>query len=148
MTAVDDIISRSERVAIDTAPIIYFVESNPHYVDTLRPVFQSIASGRIHGLTSTLTLTELLVHPLEENHRELVNQYRRLLTESAHFTLAPVSVSIAAEAAQLRADYGFRTPDSLQLAAGLVHECDVFLTNDRQLTKCNDIDVVIVDELE
>jgi predicted nucleic acid-binding protein len=45
-------------------------------------------------------------------------------------------------AAQLRARYGVRTPDALQLAAALSTRCTAFLTNDRRLPSVGGLRVV------
>lgn len=41
----------------------------------------------------------------------------------------------------LRARYGFRTPDAIHLAAAIVHDCDLFITNDYRLRQCAEIAV-------
>ena len=50
-------------VGLDTAPLIYFIEKNPAYLFTIRSFFEAVEHGDIQVLTSTLTLTEVLVHP-------------------------------------------------------------------------------------
>jgi predicted nucleic acid-binding protein len=47
-------------------------------------------------------------------------------------------------AADLRAQLGFKTPDALHLAAAVEAACDVFLTNDAQLTRFTGIAVEVV----
>lgn len=59
------------RVCIDTAPIIYFIEKNTKYLNILRPVFVEIDSGNIEAITSTITLLEVLVHPLRIGNESL-----------------------------------------------------------------------------
>ena len=54
----------------------------------------------------------------------------------------------ADKAVQIRAKYkGIKTADSLQLASAIVSECDVFLTNDKQLRQVEEIQVLLVDDL-
>jgi hypothetical protein len=36
-------------VAIDTAPVIYFIERHPRYVDTVREFFQAIDRGDLRA---------------------------------------------------------------------------------------------------
>ena len=45
-------------------------------------------------------------------------------------------------AAQLRAVSGVKTPDALQLAAGMIAGCKVFLTHDRDLPSIGGLDVL------
>ncbi len=49
-------IIKGYKVCIDTAPFIYFIEENPHYLKTLRPLFGEIAARNIEAITSTITL--------------------------------------------------------------------------------------------
>lgn len=39
------------------------------------------------------------------------------------------------QAAELRAHYGIKTPDAIQVAAALQTKCKMFITNDRRLPK-------------
>ena len=82
--------------------------------------------------TSTITDTEYFVHPYREKD----------------FLKISVGEDIAEKAAQIRAKYqGIKTADSLQLASAIVYECDVFLTNDKQLRQVEEIRVLLVDDL-
>ncbi len=53
-----------QRLAIDTAPIIYLIEAHPRYEALVPEVFERIAKDALTGYTSVITLTEVLVHPL------------------------------------------------------------------------------------
>jgi predicted nucleic acid-binding protein len=56
---------KGQRICIDTAPFIYFIEHHIKYRSIIRPVFTEIDSGSIEAITSTITLLEVLVHPLK-----------------------------------------------------------------------------------
>ncbi|MCP4417906.1 MAG: type II toxin-antitoxin system VapC family toxin [Chloroflexi bacterium] len=45
---------------------------------------------------------------------------------------------------ELRANYGFKTPDAIHLACAIIAKCDLFLTNDRQLKKQSEIAIELV----
>jgi predicted nucleic acid-binding protein len=47
-------------------------------------------------------------------------------------------------ATAIRAQYGFKTPDAIHLAAAVPSGCDVFLTNDHRLDRFPDITIEIV----
>ena len=69
-------------VAVDTAPLIYLIEENPSYLSRVRPFFEAVDRGELQVVTSTLTLTEVLVHPLRQGDPELADQYRRILLDA------------------------------------------------------------------
>ena len=120
MTNFQDLLSTVSRLFFDTSPIIYFVEAHPTYDALLIEAFQLISQDRIVGVTSTLTLTEVLIHPLRVRATELSQQYRDFLTNSTNFELRIIDSSVAERAAELRARYRFlRTPDALQLSVAL-----------------------------
>ena len=54
------------RVFIDTAPIIYFIEAHPQFGPIAKELVDSFHSGRVSAYTSVVTLTEVLSKPLEK----------------------------------------------------------------------------------
>ena len=94
---------RGKTVGLDTAPLIYFIEENPAYIEIVRFFFEAMDRGDFMVVTSTVTLLEVLVHPLRSNNRELATEYRDILLNSRLITLE-VSNVIAEQAAQLRAN--------------------------------------------
>ena len=58
-------------VAFDTAPLIYYIEENPLYLPLVDELFDTIDSDTSTGITSVLTLQEVLVKPLREGGRIL-----------------------------------------------------------------------------
>jgi predicted nucleic acid-binding protein len=122
-------------VGLDTAPLIYFIEEHPTYLPLVRPFFQAVDRGDLRIITSVLTLTEVLVHPLRNGDRSLADQYRRILLHARQVTTVPVSEEVAEEAAQLRGAHGLRTPDAIQLATAVRSGASSFLTNDSRLPK-------------
>ena len=56
-------------------------------------------------------------------------------------------MDIARRAAEIRAEYrDFKAMDALQLAAAVHADCDVFLTNDKQLRQFRELKCVTVEE--
>lgn len=58
---------RQKRIALDTS-IFYQLEANSHYVDLTDQAFQWLSWPNPLAVTSTITMTELLVHPYREAH--------------------------------------------------------------------------------
>jgi predicted nucleic acid-binding protein len=120
-------------VAIDTAIVIYLLERHERYLPLVRPLFEAADRGALELVTSALTLLEVLVVPYRAGDAALAARYEALLTRSRGLTLVALDRALLRGAAQLRAVHGVRTPDALQLAAGLARRCGCFLTNDRRL---------------
>jgi predicted nucleic acid-binding protein len=117
-------------VAVDTSAFIYFIEEHPRYLSIVEPVFQAMAAGDLEGVTSALTLLEVLVVPFRANDTALASRYETILTRSRGLRLIDLSLPQLRAAAQLRAATGMKTPDALQVAAALSAGCTALLTND------------------
>ena len=134
-------------VGLDTAPLIYFIERHPAYLPLVRPFFVAVEDGLIRALTSTLTLTEVLIHPYRRNDADLAHQYYRILHGAPNLSMCATSAQIAADAARIRAVYGLKTPDAIQLATALSEKATAFLTNDAAIGSLPGIEVIILEKL-
>ena len=95
-------------------------------------------------VTSAITLLEILVHPYQRKDLNLVRGYYGYLTRLPLLRLVPVTPNIADRAAELRAIYGFKTPDAIQLATAVIEEATLFLTADRGFRKQKEIEIGIL----
>ena len=59
---------QGKTVGLDTAPLIYFIEENPTYLEATKLFFEAMDRGDLTIVTSTVTLLEVLVHPLRSNN--------------------------------------------------------------------------------
>jgi predicted nucleic acid-binding protein len=138
---------RGSVVGLDTAPLIYFIERYPIYLPLVRPFFQAVELGEFQVVTSTLTLTEVLVHPYKYGNQTLAYLYSGILLHQPNLKVLPVSVEIATKAAQLRAAYSLKTPDSIQLATAQMAGATAFLTNDNHFAALPGMNILCLDEL-
>lgn len=137
---------KGKTVFIDTAPLIFFIEKNPKYSAIVKPVVALIDSGQTKGVTSTITLLEVLVLPLREGNKKLADAYRSILLSSKNLETCEISNAISEKAVVFRAKYGFKTPDSIQLATAIMRRADYFLTNDLALKQAKEIKVVVLED--
>ena len=144
---VDEALGGIRLVGFDTPPFIYFVERHPTYVAVLHRVFQRMNAGLLDGITSVITLAEVLVHPKRTGDQQLEEVCKELLLRGQGLRVLAIDPAIADVAADLRARYTIRTPDALQIASALVAGCQVFLTNDADLRRVTELRVLTLDEL-
>ena len=138
---------RGSVVGLDTAPIIYYVEANPHYLSTIDPFFDALARSEFETVTSMISLIESLVHPIRTGDAVLADRYRALLLNTAGITTLPVAQPIAEIAAELRATYTVRTPDAIQLATAIRMGASTFVTNDGRLPRISGLNIVVLDDV-
>jgi len=129
-----------KRIGLDTNVLIYYIEEHPYYLRKIEPLIDRIAQGKATGITSYVTLLELLVKPLREKRFDLVEQYKTIL--QAHLDMVAMDEPVSIKAAQLRAKYGIKTPDAIQLASVITKKGDVFVTNDERLCNVKEIEVL------
>ncbi len=113
-------------VGLDTAPLIYYFEDRAPHADILEPFFQSFDKGSLRVVTSMITLTEVLVHPLRNANEKLASEYHDVLLSHPHVMAVPVNSAIAQAAAELRAEWNLKTADAIQLATALAQGHDIF----------------------
>jgi predicted nucleic acid-binding protein len=112
---------------------IYFIEEHPDYLPIVEPLFVEVAAGHLQAVTSAVTLLETLVVPYRAGDQALADRYESLLTRSGGLELIDLDRPLLRAGAQLRARFGVKTPDALQLAAALRRRCSTFVTNDRRM---------------
>ena len=101
-------------------------------------------NGKWQGVTSTITLMEINVHPWRVGREDVARKYETLLMNFPNLEIVNIDRDVARIAAQLRARFDIRPPDALQVAASLVAGGRGFLTNDRRLTGLQSFTEIIV----
>jgi len=134
-------------VALDTAPLIYYIEAHPEHLPALTALFEAAAAGRFHLVTSSISLLEVLVLPYRKGRSDLADRYQEILVGNRQCTLIPVDALVAQRAALLRAKYRLQTPDAIQAATAWVTQATAFVTSDRLLTRVREVPVVPLDRL-
>ena len=97
-------------------------------------------------MTSIITLIEACVLPQREGRQDLIKTYESALLDSKQVRTMLVDAPLARRAVVLRASFGIRVPDALQIAASLESGATLFVTNDRRLSKVDSIEVLVLDD--
>jgi predicted nucleic acid-binding protein len=131
-------------IALDAAVFIYLIEKHPTFFAPVEPIFAELDAGTVRGVTSVITLLEVLVKPLETGATALADEFRAAVAASTTLRVLDVDRPLAERAAAIRATYRCRTPDAIQLATAQLGGADVFVTNDDKLRRFADVPVVTV----
>src|SRR5450759_2050956 len=136
------------KLGLDTSLFIYHFENHPVYSPLTQELFSGIEMGERKGITSPITLMEIIVRPLALGRQDIARKYEALLVNFPNLAMVDLDRDVIRQAARLRADYRLRPPDALQVSACLLSGAEVFITNDRQIERLKDIlDIVILDDL-
>ncbi len=130
-------------VYLDSMIVIYLVEGpEPFRIKAKGRIDQLVAAGD-HAAVSDLTRLECRVKPIKLGDASLLADYDAFLAAPDLLKFA-LSGSVFERATEIRARYGFRLADSLNLAAAVEHGAGRFLTNDVQLRRFPDITVEVL----
>lgn len=140
-----EILRSHRRIMLDTSPFIYFIEQHQKYFEITDEIFKLIRDDfSLSAFSSIVTLVEVLTQPLKENNSKIAEKYRHLLLHSENFTTYSIDSIIAEKAAVLRARYDLKTPDALQLATAIENNATMFITNDSNLKKVKEIEILVL----
>jgi predicted nucleic acid-binding protein len=119
------------RIFWDTNLFIYLFEGDGGLSQRVKQLRQAMVERGDQLITSTLTLGEILVKPLEQQEMELARKYEEAITATA--LMIPFDAKAARAYASLRSDRSLRAPDAIQLACAGAASVDLFITNDARL---------------
>lgn len=121
------------RIFWDTNLFIYLIEDYGEFSKQVVALRQRMLKRSDQLYTSTLTLGEVLVKPLEMGNDLLCRNYEEALAQGA------VSIAFDRDAAriyaEIRRDRSIRPPDAIQLACAAKANVDLFVTNDDRLSE-------------
>jgi predicted nucleic acid-binding protein len=119
------------RIFWDSNLFIYLFEDNGTLSERVAQLRGQMLKRNDELLTSTFTLGEILVKPIENGFHSLRRQYEDVLQSIS--TLVPLDVEAAAIYASIRQDRSIKSPDAIQLACAAHARTDLFITNDGHL---------------
>lgn len=139
-----------KKVFIDTAPFIYFIEgneNNPLYYDKVKNFLNDCHNNDVQFITSVITIEEYFVYPYRVNETKYIALFEKLI-QTLNFKIVDIDKTIAKSAVKIRAEYkAFKAMDVLQIATAMLNECDLLLTNDKQLRQFKGIKCITIDDL-
>lgn len=142
-----DALSGVNRISFDTAPVIYYIENHPIYVNKMDDIIKYIENNNIDIICASLILTETLIKPMKTNDQVVMQAYQGFFN-TPPIQLLSITPHIAQIAAQLRANYNLKTPDALYVAVAINAKCNIFLTNDNGIKRVQELTVLTLDDLD
>ncbi len=134
-------------IALDTSVWIYHFEGSAAYGRAADTVLDAVAQGRVGAVASELVLLELLVAPLKKGAQDVADEIELMLLHFPRLRFAPVTRAVLVRAAEIRAQYGLRTPDAIMLATAVDSGATLAVTNDSAWGKVDEIEVLLLRDL-
>jgi predicted nucleic acid-binding protein len=102
--------------------------------DAAFSLLMALEQGEFIGITSELTLAEILVKPLQLKDAELAKVYIEIFEREKSIETHPVDIAVLVEAARVRVESArTKLPDAIHIATAELARCRVFVTNDSRL---------------
>lgn len=143
----EKILKKYSTIGLDVAVFIYHFENNRLFKPLTITLFNLMEQGEIIGVTSILSILELLVKPKEKEEQHLVNEYKFLLNTFPNLVIGAVDEDVIDLAASFKAKYSFDTTSSIQLATAKLYDASCFMTNNQELKKIQEIKVIIISDI-
>ena len=128
---VDEALEGVRRVFLDTADAVYIVEINDTFSEVARSIVGCCIDRTIEIVVGPVTIAECLSRSVESDELQALGS---LLVESSEFTFRDLGQDASVIAGNLRRQTGLELPDALQIAQTVSVNCDIFLTNDREMS--------------
>ena len=143
----DAFLRRHRRIALDTSVFIYQLENTSRYASLTDRVFSWLERPTGRGVTSTITMTELLVQPYRDGDQRRVDEFYGLLSTYPNLDWIVPTVEVADVAARIRATHGLRTPDALQAATAAYTTVSGLITNDPIFNRVTGFETLVLDDV-
>jgi len=134
---------KPRRVYLDANVFIAAFENRGARSDHAWWLLTAIERADLVGVTSELTLAELLVRPMLEQDDDLVQHYKEVIAPGEGFEVVAVRRDILIEAAILRTvGRSLKLPDAVHVASARLSHCVAIVSDDRRLPFAPGINLV------
>lgn len=118
------------RILLDSSTLIAYLDGGEQVSPVATHVVdQFVRPGRNRAIVSMVTVMELLVKPRQgevQGYQHLVD----FLTKFPHLSAVSIDLTVAQDAAMLRAAFNLATPDALIVATATTQQVEYLVTND------------------
>jgi len=124
-------------VYLDTVAFIFAVEGEPSIAEPLRHLFEALRAHPGAGVTSELTLAEVLAGPQLPLSPPVKRAYLDLIVWSKFLDLVPISRDVLYESVDLRFAHRdthgkkLKLPDAIHLVTAIQRKCPYFASADK-----------------
>lgn len=128
---------------LDANIFSYHFHKHPIFGPISKEIFDALSLNKLRAVTSIITLTEVfsVMAPLIK-----LKLLEKQFSETPNLVVIEVNNEVALAAAKLRREYGFRTPDAIQLATAVHAEARAFITNNSGLKTFKKIKIILLSE--
>jgi predicted nucleic acid-binding protein len=132
------------RIYVDACCIIYLIEAaHPFHSLLVTKLLEYRSDPDSCIITSQLSRLECRARPVKDNDVAGLAAYDAFFAADK-LTVGEISAPVIDRATELRARYGFSSPDAIHLASAMEEAADIFLTGDAALARCAEVKVEVL----
>lgn len=133
------------RIFLDTN-IFLAILNNEENWQLAEKLLLDVHNGKHTGYTSVICVSEILSGFYAENESEKGEIFLADIKAINNLTITDVDITIAKDAAKIRAKYKIKLPDAMIASSCNIHKCKL-ITQDEDLKRVKEIDVKSIDEI-
>ena len=132
------------RVYLDANSIIYLVEAvDPFHAAVSAKLLSHRTNSNSRIITSRLSRLECRIQPLRNADTPLLAKYTDFFSME-RLIMSEITAGVIERATDVRVRYNFKTPDAIHLATAIEEQADLFLTGDKALARCDEVNVEVL----
>jgi predicted nucleic acid-binding protein len=132
-------------VYVDAGVLALHLAGDPRYLPLTRVILGGLRDREFTGLTSAITIYQLLVEPYRSGQERTAERVEMLVAALPGLEVVPVSATIARQAAQVKAQIGGGLPRAIQIATALAGDSEIYVTRRSPLRRIAGLGVAQLD---
>ncbi|MFZ3384975.1 MAG: PIN domain-containing protein [Candidatus Methanoperedens sp.] len=133
------------RIFLDTNIFLAILNKEENW-QLAEKLLLDVHNGKHAGYTSVICVSEILSGFYAENESEKGEMFLTDMKAINNLTITDVDITIAKDAAKIRAKYKIKLPDAMIASSCNIHKCKL-ITQDEVLKRVKEIDVISIDEI-
>jgi len=132
------------KIYLDACVIIYLIEGTAEKRASILKQIRDHIVDDSEFTTSVLSKLECLVKPRKDDNKELISIYEDFFSSQILLTDS-INHAVIKTALDYRVQYNLKTPDAIHLATAKEEFVDLFITGDKDLARCKELDIFVVE---
>lgn len=133
------------RIFLDTNIFLAILNKEENW-QLAEKLLLEVHNGKHTGYTSVICVSEILSGFYAEDESEKGEMFLTDMKAINNLTITDVDITIAKDAAKIRAKYKIKLPDAMIASSCNIHKCKL-ITQDENLKRVKEIDVKSIDEI-
>ena len=133
-------------VVIDTNVFIYLFEDDLRFGAVSEFIIEQVEKNVFQAVVTPITVAEIIIKPITMNRPDLADRCRSALRRFVNIVPVDIPYPVGELAGALKAKYGLPLPNMIQAAMAMQTDCPALITNDKTLSRLDEVDVHLLEK--